>query len=54
MPGDNPLLRACDRYRLTLNSWKVGCKSLAVIRIWMALEALTKVELEEFKRAHSH
>lgn len=50
MPGDNPLSRVCDRYRLVLDSWKVGRDSLTVA---MALEAPMKVELEELKRAHS-
>lgn len=39
------LLRAANQYRLALESWKQGRETLATAHLWMAIEALTKVQV---------
>lgn len=41
------LLRAANQYRLALESWKLGRESLSIAHLWMAIEALTKVQMRE-------
>ncbi len=46
------LLRAADQYRIALDSWAVGRESLTLAHLWMAIEALTKVQRHELMRTH--
>jgi hypothetical protein len=39
------LLRAANQYRLALESWRLGRESLSTAHLWMAIEALTKVQM---------
>lgn len=41
------LLRAANQYRLALESWKLGRESLSTAHLWMAIEALTKVQMRQ-------
>jgi hypothetical protein len=47
------LLRACDQYRLALDSWAFGRESLTLAHLWMAVEAITKVQRNELMRAYA-
>jgi len=47
------LLRACDQYRLALDWWAFGRESLTLAHLWMAVEAITKVQRNELMRAHA-
>jgi hypothetical protein len=47
------LLRAANQYRLALESWKLGRESLSIAHLWMAVEALTKVQIRQSMAAEN-
>lgn len=49
--GDR-LLRAANQYRLALDHWRAGTETLALAHCWMAVEALTKVQLRLLHKQH--
>jgi hypothetical protein len=44
------LQRAANQYRLALDHWRAGAEALALAHLWIAIEALTKVQLRSVHR----
>lgn len=43
------LQRAANQYRLALDHWRAGAESLVLAHLWMAIEALTKVQVRRLR-----
>jgi hypothetical protein len=49
-PEVERLQRAANQYRLALDHWRAGAESLVLAHLWMAIEALTKVQVRRLRK----
>lgn len=46
------LIRAANQYRFAIDNWRAGTEALALAHCWMAIEALTKVQISRLHVEH--
>jgi hypothetical protein len=44
-PDSERLLRGANKYRIALQSWRLGREALSLAHLWMAVEAITKAKV---------